>query len=142
MARLEHETDGPPVVLGAGGVVLDPDGRVLVIHHRNGNWVFPKGHIEPDEQPLQTALREVLEETGVDAWCPEPGRVFTTEYVNDRGEHRRITYFVLRSAEGEPLMPEETFPEGAFLEPAEALQRLSFEEDRALLRRVLESEGP
>src|SRR5680860_767344 len=29
---------------GAGGVVFDDRGRVLVLRHAGGNWVFPKGH--------------------------------------------------------------------------------------------------
>ncbi len=32
---------------------------------RDVEWVLPKGHIEPAEKPAETAVREVLEETGV-----------------------------------------------------------------------------
>lgn len=53
-------------VRAAGGVVVDGEGRALMIH-RNGRWDLPKGHIEAGECPEQAALREVFEETGVRA---------------------------------------------------------------------------
>ena len=38
-------------VPGAGGVVFNDRGEVLLIRDRNGFWVFPKGHLEPGETP-------------------------------------------------------------------------------------------
>ena len=43
-------------------------GKVLLHHHAKlGRWLPPGGHIEPDELPDDAAVREVLEETGVEA---------------------------------------------------------------------------
>jgi 8-oxo-dGTP pyrophosphatase MutT (NUDIX family) len=43
------------------------DGKVLVIHHRKLNhWLPLGGHIELDEDPEQAALRETLEESGLE----------------------------------------------------------------------------
>jgi diadenosine hexaphosphate hydrolase (ATP-forming) len=127
-----------PATEGAGGVVIDGGGRVLLIRQRSGPWVFPKGHLDPGEDHLSTALREVEEEAGIDASCPEPDRRWFTRYVNDRGEPRRITWFRLEAPAGAtPAMRERQFPEGAFLAPRDAAERLSFDEDRALLARVL-----
>jgi 8-oxo-dGTP diphosphatase len=55
--------------LTASMVVIDPvESRVLLVHHNaTGKWVFPGGHVDPDETPAEAALREVLEETGVHA---------------------------------------------------------------------------
>jgi 8-oxo-dGTP pyrophosphatase MutT (NUDIX family) len=51
----------------AGGVVVDPRGRVLLIE-RTVDGVheirLPKGHIDPGETPEDAACREVCEETG------------------------------------------------------------------------------
>ena len=52
----------------AGGIVLDDQGRVLLVRHRNhGRWLQPGGSIEPGEDPAAAALREIREETGVEA---------------------------------------------------------------------------
>ena len=51
----------------ATGFVIH-DGRVLLHWHRKvGAWLPPGGHVEPNEDPVQAVLREISEETGVDA---------------------------------------------------------------------------
>jgi len=55
--------------LTASMVVLDPQrAAVLLVHHNaTGKWVFPGGHVDPDEYAADAALREVEEETGITA---------------------------------------------------------------------------
>lgn len=54
-----------------GAVIFDSNGLVLLREPKNHFdgyvWTFPKGRTDPGETPEQTALREVKEETGVDA---------------------------------------------------------------------------
>ena len=55
-------------ILSAGVVVVrkpDYDWRVLLLRVYN-YWDCPKGVVEPDEEPLETAQREVREETGIE----------------------------------------------------------------------------
>ena len=53
-----------PVQKAGGGLVTNAKGEVLFIF-RNGKWDLPKGGIEKGEEIHETALREVMEETGV-----------------------------------------------------------------------------
>lgn len=124
-------------VEGAGGVVFRPDGAVLLLRHLDGTWVFPKGHLDPGEDALTAALREVEEEAGVQASCPDAGLTETTRYKNARGTPRVITWFLLRTEAKEPVLREFLFPEGDFFAPPEAQQRLTFAEDRRLLNAML-----
>lgn len=49
----------------ASGFVVD-EGRVLLIDHTKlGRWLQPGGHVEGRETPVEAAIREVREETGV-----------------------------------------------------------------------------
>ncbi|MBC8161332.1 MAG: NUDIX domain-containing protein [Roseiflexaceae bacterium] len=49
--------------------------RTLLLHHRKlGIWVPPGGHIDPHELPHVAALREVREETGLEAALLAVGR--------------------------------------------------------------------
>jgi 8-oxo-dGTP pyrophosphatase MutT (NUDIX family) len=65
---------GPPVVRRAVArlVVLDADGRILLLHTRDlGNpafgtsWELPGGGLEPGETFAEAAIRELREETGI-----------------------------------------------------------------------------
>ncbi|ANE43829.1 NUDIX hydrolase [Deinococcus puniceus] len=124
---------------GAGGVVFDALGRVLLVRYRgSGAWAFPKGHVEPGETLEQTAVREVQEETGVRASVVAPLHV--TQYTNDRGEARQIHWFRMVVETGAPTL-EHTFAEGGFAEPAQALSQLSYPEDQQLLRAALAQLG-
>jgi len=53
------------IVEAAGGLVKDKDNRILFIFRR-GKWDLPKGKIEKDERKQHAAMREVIEETGLD----------------------------------------------------------------------------
>ncbi|HLP86513.1 MAG TPA: NUDIX domain-containing protein [Candidatus Paceibacterota bacterium] len=39
--------------------------KFLILHQSRGHWGFPKGHSEKDETPLESAIRELKEETGI-----------------------------------------------------------------------------
>lgn len=53
-------------VIDEAGAIVFRDGKVLLIRSNKKPhvWLFPKGHIEPSEQPESCALRELEEETG------------------------------------------------------------------------------
>ena len=67
----------------AGGIVFrEEDGQVTVLVTQSSahdGWIFPKGHLEHGETSSDAALREVKEETGIDARIVE--RVGTIRYV-------------------------------------------------------------
>jgi 8-oxo-dGTP pyrophosphatase MutT (NUDIX family) len=56
-----------PKAVGAAAVIQDGDGRVLLVKHSYGrlNWELPGGAAEANESMVETALREVREETGL-----------------------------------------------------------------------------
>jgi|SRR3989344_1255718 len=50
----------------ASALIID-NGKVLLLYHKKlGVWLYPGGHIEKNETPGQTVIREVKEETGLD----------------------------------------------------------------------------
>ncbi|MBU2994973.1 NUDIX hydrolase [Cellulophaga baltica] len=53
-----------PLVVAAGGVVTNKEGKVLFIY-RNDKWDLPKGKLDKGETIEHCAIREVEEETGV-----------------------------------------------------------------------------
>lgn len=53
-----------PLITAAGGLVINDNQEYLFIH-RNGKWDLPKGKMDKNETVEQAALRETMEETGV-----------------------------------------------------------------------------
>ena len=119
--------------------MINGAGRVLMIRHKNGTWVFPKGHIEPGESKTETAEREVQEEAGVAATVFDPRMTWQTDYVNPRREARRITWYLLTTDATSTVQTEPLFPEGGFFPPATAMRKLAFDEDRGVLRGALKA---
>ena len=95
----EHPRSGPT---HAGGVVyraVDDTTRYLVIQARRNKaeWVLPKGHIEPGEDPRATAVRETQEETGHWARIERP----IGDYQLGAGNEAPIVRFYLMKLEEE-----------------------------------------
>ncbi len=124
------------VEAGAGGVVFDSEGAVLLLRHASGHWVFPKGHVEAGESEMAAAVREVLEEAGIVAECESDAHWHTT-YVNPRGRPRRITWFACRALTSKVTLEEALFREGAFFPVEQAFELLSHGSDRELLAEVV-----
>lgn len=65
---------------GVTAVVLDADERVLLGRRTDtGRWALISGIVEPGEQPAHAIVREILEETGVDARVERLSSVWSTE---------------------------------------------------------------
>jgi 8-oxo-dGTP pyrophosphatase MutT (NUDIX family) len=86
----------------AGGVVYrlqDGEPHFLLIRDSYRNWGFPKGHLEPDEAPDAAAMREVREETGLDAVTLD-GEIDTIDwFFRFRGRlvHKVCHFFLMRT---------------------------------------------
>lgn len=72
------------VRVGVASWIFNPSGYVLLGlrhgSHGDGMWAPPGGHIECDETPIMTAVRETAEETGMQL-NPENVKEFT--FTND-----------------------------------------------------------
>lgn len=88
----------------AGAVVFRDStaGRKYLLLQNAGRWDFPKGGMEKGENELQTVLREVKEETGLDGLEMFPGFRKVIEYFYRRegkNIHKQVVYLLARTAE-------------------------------------------
>jgi 8-oxo-dGTP pyrophosphatase MutT (NUDIX family) len=98
-------------LVGVVAVVLDEDQRVLLTRRRDTErWALIGGIVEPGEQPAVAAVREVLEETGVEA---EIDRLSTVvgegprQYPNGDRVQFLTLQFVLRRVSGDAYVADD-----------------------------------
>ena len=71
--------------------------EILLIKHINsGHWSFPKGHVEGDETEVETAKREILEETGIEVNLDPTFRELVT-YSPRKDTVKVVVYFVAKA---------------------------------------------
>lgn len=86
-----------PDVRAAGAVVIRKDngGEVLLVHRpKYDDWSWPKGKQDPGEHVTTTAVREVLEETGVEIRLDRP--LAPQAYVVSGGRMKTVHYWIGR----------------------------------------------
>lgn len=124
-------------VTSAGGVVFLGK-KVLLLRKINGDWVLPKGKIELNEVPHQTAVREVLEETGIHAevveFLGETAYQFKNMWSNHEMIDKNVHWFVMnaRSTKLKPLR-EEGFVDARFVEYADIREYLRYEDELVIV---------
>ena len=111
--------------------------EILLIRHKNGgHWAFPKGHVEKDETDQQTALREIREETGLKVKL-DTGFCQSVAYSPKPGVMKDVVYFAANYTGGDVTAQEEEVTGTAWAKPQQALEQVTYENDREVLRAFL-----
>ena len=88
------------------GIVLFNSDEFLLIQHPSksngdeGHWDFPKGHVEGNETELETAKRELVEETGIVDFKLLDGFRHRIEYIFQKGNEmvpKEVIFFLAES---------------------------------------------
>lgn len=81
-----------------GCVIFDKatHSKVLIVYEKNRNfWGFPKGHIEEGETEVQTALREVKEEVGIDVKVLDEKYRYAINYIIEDKQIDKTSIFYI-----------------------------------------------
>ena len=133
----EHRKD-----FSAGGVVVRDGEVIVIVPRRRGSQGaevlgLPKGHPDGDETDLEAAIREVREETGVDA---EPvaklGEISYSYERRGQAVDKRVVFFLLEYRSGE-LAHDHEIEQVRWMPLEEAARSLTYSGEREMVARAL-----
>jgi phosphohistidine phosphatase SixA/predicted NUDIX family NTP pyrophosphohydrolase len=140
------EMDGAPApssVRAAGGVVrrVGPSGPEIALVHRPryDDWTLPKGKADAGESDEASAMREVLEETGLR--CELGPEVAQVAYLDNLGRPKTVRYWLMYPVSG-GFVPNDEVDRLRWVSEAEAMGTLTYGHDRDVIRRAVGFDAP
>jgi 8-oxo-dGTP diphosphatase len=133
--RNEHSSGGAVVTTRNGAAYV-----ALIATRGRTRWGLPKGAVAQGETSEQAALREVLEETGLQAEIVK--LLDTIEYFFRAGDtliRKRVDFYLMRYLGGELTPQLSEVDDVEWVELSEAIERASFESERKLLEAALQN---
>ena len=118
-----------------GCVVLNDKQQVLLVHHNLGHWGLPKGHVEKDETEVETAKREVKEETNIDVEVNSNYR-YSMSYSPKEGIMKEVVFFVANSVSNNLKEQVEEVQEVKWFDFDDAINAITYDNSKELLRKV------
>lgn len=120
----------------AGGVVFCGN-KVFLLKNEKGEWVLPKGRIRDGKLPSEVAVERVQAEAGIDAKIVLPAGETSYEFFSTTRRSpvcNRINWFVMEADnEAFHVNDELQYSEGVYLNIADATERATYSQDKALI---------
>jgi len=131
--------------VSAGGLVIDSSGTQGLLIGRIDQkdnararllWSLPKGHIEIGETPEQAALREVMEETGIESEISRSLGIIDFWFMaGGKRIHKTVHHYLFREVGG-VLTPQVTeVDEVSWFPLREIIDRLAYPDEKKLIAR-------
>lgn len=114
--------------------------EVFLIQHNKGHyWGFPKGHAEEDETPIETAFRELKEETNLlPVGCLRTDPFVEQYQFTLKGERiSKRVYYYLAEVEGEVLLQSIEIQAGQWIAVPDAIDKITHSEGKSILSQVV-----
>jgi len=129
----------------------DKNPLFLVVQHQAGHWGFPKGHVEKNENSLDTARREFEEEVGITDYDIISEVPFVENYIiskeistfhKKKGEEveKTVSYFPAIIKNREVALQKTELQNFQWLPFEEAFETLTFKESKEILTKVYQSD--
>ena len=121
-----------------GAVVYNPKKHsFLIIKMLNGNWGFPKGHTEDQETDIQTAIREVTEETGINIEILD-GFKKSIKYIPFPEVLKEVIFFIGITEEEKVTIDKDEIEDYMWCSYEEALKMITYKPQRDVMESSLQ----
>lgn len=106
--------------------------KFLIVKMFNGNWGFPKGHIEEYETQVETAKREVFEETGIEINIVSDKK-YEIKYIPNETTIKKVTFFIGITENEEVTVDEQEIEAYKWCSYEEALKTITYRLQKEVL---------
>ena len=108
---------------------------LLIRHVKSGYWSFPKGHVEQGETEIETARREIKEETNIDVLIDDGFRE-TVTFFPRRDTSKTVVYFVAKAVSRDARPQAGEISEMRWMEINRAADCLTYENDKIIAHKA------
>ena len=114
----------------------------MLLKKYNGDWVLPKGKVEPGETHEETALREVKEETGVkasiDKYLGEIHYTYKENWDQTKSVHKMVYWYLMhtKNMDTQPQR-EEGFVEAKFVHVDRVVDMARYDDEKEIIKVAL-----
>ena len=120
------------------GCIIIENNKVLLVYEKNRNfWGFPKGHMEKGENEIETALREVKEEVGLDVEIIDKETRYILNYIIRDEIDKTTVLYLARPKNKEIVMQESEIEKVKWCDFEEALETLTFDNSKEVFKKVI-----
>lgn len=122
-----------------GAIIFRKENNIietLLIRMIGGHWSYPKGHVEKDETEVETALREIKEETNLEVIIDTRFREITT-YSPKPDVLKDVIYFIGFAKTTNVLVQETEVSEYMWIDVKDAINYITFDEDKKIFKKAL-----
>lgn len=121
----------------AGGVVFNGE-KVFLLKNEKDEWVLPKGVIRNGDLSSEVAICRVKEEAGISAEIVSTAGQTSYEFFSITRKKpvcNRITWYIMKALHPDyDVSKEDGFQDGGYFTLDEALNKITYSQDKALVR--------
>lgn len=126
------------------GIIPIKENKIFLVEHKKKQpfWSFPKGHKENNETNLETAERELKEETGLQLKkILFNNQTFKTNYIfkhkSGKWVEKTVEYWVAEVC-GDIHLQKSEIQNGSWFNFSEVNEKLTYQEDKELFKKIYE----
>lgn len=117
------------------GAVVFNKNKVLIIEQFQNMYSFPKGHVEIGETEMQTAIREVKEETNIDIKITNKKR-FVIHY-NIGKTRKEVVFFIAEALNTDLKSQEEEIISCEFIDKDLVLDKITYDNVKKIYSKII-----
>ena len=120
-----------------GAIVFNND-SVLIIEQFQGFFSFPKGHVEKGEKEIETAIREVKEETNIDIEIVS-NKKYKIHYKIGGRKNKEVVFFIAKAISFDLKSQENEIISCEWIDKDKVLDKLTYDNVKEIYKKVIKN---